>query len=403
MALGVGSRGFTLALTLAMAVGSLALFSFAALAPFLIDEFGLSRSQLGSLTAAFVMSATVSSLILGRAVDRLKGRILLLGCFTVSVVTTGAMSVATSYAWMLVNTLAAGTVLGAVNPTTNKLVAIHASEQERPLMMGVKQSGVQVAAFLVGALLPTAAAALGWRRAFGLLMLLPMVGFLATVRFVPEPTGRSPQPSRSEAQPPPKNSLRSLTLYAFLIGSGLAAVIAYLPLYAHERIGLAPATAGLATSVTGLTAIGGGILWARVSEHFRHVSTPLTIIAILSLAATVATWRAASGAGWLLWPSVVAYGASAFSWNAVGMLAILKEVGAAQAGRASGLVLFGFFGGFIASPILFGYSVDHTRSYTWGWTGVAVIFALAASIAHSWRRASSKAGGSQRVTPTRST
>ena len=73
------------------------------------------------------------------------------------------------------------------------------------------------------------------------------------------------------------------------------------------------------------------------------------------------------------------------------MLLVLSEVGIAEAGRASGWVLLGFYGGFAVSPSIFGYSVDETGSWVLGWSGVAAIFALAAALAWVWYRRRSRA------------
>ena len=71
---------------------------------------------------------------------------------------------------------------------------------------------------------------------------------------------------------------------------------------------------------------------------------------------------------------------------AVGMLAVVAEVDGSEMGRASGVMVFGFFCGQMTSPLLFGYSVDVSDSYVPGWIGVLVAFGLATFIASQWRR-----------------
>jgi hypothetical protein len=60
------------------------------------------------------------------------------------------------------------------------------------------------------------------------------------------------------------------------------------------------------------------------------------------------------------------------------MLAVISEVGPADAGRASGRVLFGFYTGFVPSPVAFGALVDATGSYLVSWGLVMVLLAAAA-------------------------
>jgi hypothetical protein len=68
-------------------------------------------------------------------------------------------------------------------------------------------------------------------------------------------------------------------------------------------------------------------------------------------------------------------GASASSWNTVGMLAIIQNVPASRAGRGSGIVLLGFLAGLATGAPLFGWSVDVLGTYTPGWLVVGGVFA----------------------------
>jgi MFS family permease len=57
-----------------------------------------------------------------------------------------------------------------------------------------------------------------------------------------------------------------------------------------------------------------------------------------------------------------------------------------MAGRASGVVTFGFYIGFVASPMLFGLLVDRSSGYTLAWLLVGVTFAITALVIAAWRR-----------------
>jgi cyanate permease len=63
------------------------------------------------------------------------------------------------------------------------------------------------------------------------------------------------------------------------------------------------------------------------------------------------------------------------------MLAVVDDAGPVAAGRASGVVMFGFLAGLGAGPPLFGYTVDATGSYATMWwlsiAGAAAAFAVA--------------------------
>jgi len=79
------------------------------------------------------------------------------------------------------------------------------------------------------------------------------------------------------------------------------------------------------------------------------------------------------------------------TWNAVGNLAVISESGSGLAGRASGLLTFGFYMGFVGSPMLFGLLVDATGSYTLAWSLVGLGFAGTVAVILGWRRSTANA------------
>jgi MFS family permease len=105
--------------------------------------------------------------------------------------------------------------------------------------------------------------------------------------------------------------------------------------------------------------------------------------------ASVLLLMAAEDNSSLVWLGALLMGATAVTWNSVGMLAVIAMTGAAAAGRASGYVLFGFYGGFVGSPLLFGTIVDNTERYDVAWSIVAAIFVLAAVVIGAWQRSGS--------------
>ena len=73
------------------------------------------------------------------------------------------------------------------------------------------------------------------------------------------------------------------------------------------------------------------------------------------------------------------------------MLAVITSSGVGMAGRASGVVTFGFYIGFVASPMLFGLLVDRSAGYTLAWLLVAATFAVTALVIAAWRRSEPRA------------
>lgn len=377
------SRGqraaFTTALALAMGTGTFPGFAFGVLGPPLVDEMGLSRVGLGLLTTCFFAVGGVGSLSAGKAVDRFGARTAMLVSFLVVVVALVAMAVSPGYPWLLVGAAAAGVALATGNPATNKAISERLPPGRRGLTTGVKQAGVQVGAFLTGLLLAPAAATWGWRPALAVSALVPLVGLVFTWYAVPadEPPARR---DVGTARPPLGPIVWGLAVYAFLMGAAVAANTAYLPLYAVERVGMSAATAGVVAGVVGFVGVVGRVVWGWGSERLPNYAVPLMLLAFGATVAVAMTAVAPLVGAWALWLAAIVFGATAVTWNSVGMLALMVEVDASESGHASGVVLFGFYTGFVGSPLVFGAIVDATDSYTPAWALVAAVLAGAGTL-----------------------
>jgi MFS family permease len=369
-----------------MGTGTYAGYAFGVLGPALVAEFDLSRFQLGLVTTTFFVVGGPLSLLAGRATDRFGARRVMLLAFVISAVAITGMAVAPGYGILLGMAALAGIALAAGNPLTNKLVAIHVAPGSRGLIMGGKQSGVQVGAFLTGALLAPLAAALGWRAALGWSALVPLAGILIALAVVP------PDPPQDEATEdgrggPRPHGVYWLAAYAFLMGSGVATINAYLPLYLVERADASQEVAGSVVATIGLVGIFSRIGWGWASERMRSFSQPLLMLGVGAVLAVLLVLAVESVGLWLAWPAAALFGATAVTWNAVGMLAVISASGVGTAGRASGVVVFGFYIGFVASPVLFGWLVDTTDGYRLAWLLVAATFSATLLVIAGWRRA----------------
>jgi predicted MFS family arabinose efflux permease len=386
-----GARlSFALVLALAMGTSTYAGYAFGVLGPTIRDEFAISRFQLGLLTACFFLVGGLLSFAAGRVTDRYGARRVMVSAFAVAAGSMVGMAAAPSFPWMLALAGAAGLALATGNPVTNKLVADHLPPGRRGLVMGGKQAGVQVGAFLAGALLAPLAVQVGWRTAFGWSAAMPLLGLAGALLFIPRAAGteagRAPEGGAGDGSLPP--GVRWLAAYAFLMGSGVAAINAYLPLYLVERGGASPALAGSVAATIGVVGIGSRIAWGWASERMPSFSLPLLLLGIGAVLAVAMVAAVESLGLWIAWPAAILFGASAVTWNAVGMLAVITESGSRLAGRASGVVTAGFYIGFVGSPMVFGLVVDAVHDYAPAWLLVAAVFAATAVVVLGWRRAS---------------
>jgi MFS family permease len=354
---------------------------------FLIAEFTLTKAQFGALATAFTLGSALTAPLTGRLADRIGGRRLLAWHFLAGSAGAIAAALSTSYVSLLVAVAVFGLVSSSSNPAANRLIAIAAPVGERGRMMGVKATGQPLMVTAAGVLLPSVAVAWGWRAGMIAGLAIFAAGLVLVIRVPPD------RPIRRHSASPPLRlglpaSLKWLTMNAFAMGAGTAAVLAFLPLFAQDRIGMSVSRSGLLLALMGITSVIGRLVWGRRSNRATHVSVALNWLSGISIAATVGLALAPLVGEWLAWLAAGFAGVSMAAWNAVGMTAVVEEVDTAVAGVTSGIVMSGFLAGWMITPPLFGLVVDSTRSYTLAWALVGTVFALALLPTILWRRAS---------------
>lgn len=377
--------GFVAALALAMGMGPLLLQSLTAMSPLVVADLGISRAQLGTLaTTSFLVAAVVSGAG-GGLLDRADLRRAMVALHVAGAGSVVVAALAHGYAGLVLGVAVSGAVLGMANPVTNRLIALRTPAAGRGAVMGIKQSGVQMAQAFAGVLLPVLALVLGWRGALGAATVPALLGLLLVLRHVPAGTaGSSHAPARREPRGQPRAGLPAvvwwLTGYAVLSGFAVQAGTLYLPLYGFEVLGLGSTAAGALTAVVGVVGLTARIVWGRVMEQ---AATPRSVLLVLA---------AGGGLGiglvllaevlhpMLVWAGAVVFGATGVAANVVLMVVVLRVVPAEAVGRASGRLSMGLFGGFAVGPVAVGALVDATSDYRLGWSLALAAFLACAGL-----------------------
>lgn len=352
-------------------------------ASFIIDDFGITRSQFGAVGAVGGLLAAVSSPYAGVATDRIGGRraaqVVLGGSAAAAVVTAAAPSFIALFAGAAV-----GAVAGAAgNPSTNKLIASSLDFGDRGVVTGIKQTGPQVGSLLAGLLAPLGATTIGWRPTLVIMAIVLVLPAPALSKFVPDaPATGDRAPGVRGAQPP---GIRWVAVYGFLLGLGGSATF-LLPLFVEEELGQSALVAGWAAALLGGAAAVGRLQWARVAER-RGQAAPVLVVLAIAAVGSMALMLVSIEYGTLwMWLATVVLAFSASSWTAVGAIAVITIAGPGGAGRASGIVWFGFLAGLGIGPPIYGYTVDGTGSYALMWSMALAVFAAAAAVSVAWMR-----------------
>jgi predicted MFS family arabinose efflux permease len=358
------------------------------LASFIIDEFDISRARLGFLLTVLAVLGALSSPTAGRIVDAVGGRNALVSLFVAASAAFLVMAASPAFAVMFVAAAIAGIGGSAGNPSTNKLISHHLPPGRRGTITGVKQTGPQVGSFLAGILAPLGATTVGWRPTLAIAAAVMMAAIPFVFGVVPADDPPASDVAASSAVTPLPKALWWVAVYGFLLGFGGSSTF-LVPLFAEEQLGLSVRAAGLAAALIGLMAVAGRLGWARAADRGHPFALPLGAIALVSVMAALAFLGAIGLTPALLWVGVVAIGLSSSSWTSVGALAVISEAGTESAGRASGVVWFGFLAGIGLGPPLFGYSVDETGSYAAMWWMALGAFVAAVALMLIWGRSRS--------------
>ncbi|MEV6596780.1 MFS transporter [Actinoplanes sp. NPDC051346] len=366
-------RAGTAVATAAMTASMLVLYALSALAPLFTADLGLDRAAVGLLvTATFAVAAAVS-LIAGRIVDQSGPRRSLLALGVIVTVALAGASFARDYASLLAALAVAGVAQALANPATNLQIGRTVPAGHRGTAIGVKQAGVQLAAFGAGLVLPVLGAAVGWQAALRWSMVLPVALVVAVWWVVPG------QPAAGGGSwwrwPRPSPWLSRLMVYSLLLGTALATVNTYLPLYAAQSLGLGPGAAGAVLAAFGVSGLVARVGWARVADRLAEVTVALRWLSLAAAGFVVLVCLAAPLWSPLVWLGAIGIGGSATAANAVSMLAVVRRAG--PTGHASALVSLGFFAGFVVGPAGFGLLAD-AAGYGWAWSVVAAVFVASA-------------------------
>ncbi|MET7796527.1 MFS transporter [Streptomyces decoyicus] len=364
-------------LTSAMAFSMMQLFVIGALGPRLVGELGISTTVLGLTTTAGFGAAAVLSPPAGRLVDRVGPRRCLVALLVLTSVSLALIGAAPGAAVLLGAVALGGVPQALANPATNKVILAAFPDGRRPGVTGLKQSGVQLGAFVAGLPLSLLAAGVGWRGAVWTAAGAAATAALWAARALPPDVPAAAPAPRAPSSP--HGAPRRLAFFSLLLGCGIASVNTYLALFGSQRLGLPPTTAAALVAVLGVAGVAGRVGWSRAAgKPGRAEALPAWLAAgavgsALLLAA--ATWVHP-----LVWVAAVAVGTFAVSANAVSMVVVMRRAAPGRAGQDSALVSAGFFAGFAVGPPLFG-ALASAAGYGPGWLLAAAEFAMAAVVA----------------------
>jgi MFS family permease len=357
---------FTVAIAYAVRYG------YGMLLPEMLPSLGISKTQAGTIFAVYFMVYTICTPVMGTLSDLFNYR-LILTLFT-AVLACGALLMAyvSSFGQACLFFSIAGLGHAACWAPVAALVQKWVPDNKRGTAMSFVTMGVGLGIPLWGTLLPMIVAAANWQAGWlgmGLFGLGVAVLNLILVRNPVEPDG--PKPTAREKLKTVGTIYTSLfkaktfwligTAY-LLVGFNVLVPFTFLPVYAREALHLDYATSTRFVALIAVLGIGGQLSLGTLSDSLGRIKVMMlcggimgsACLAMVFLRTTWGLYAAASlyGLGYgAVWPVYAAAASDFFSKSKTGSVVGLWTV---------------FLGlGSIVSPVICGWTIDHTGSYIW--------------------------------------
>ncbi len=360
---------------------SFCIIGVAPLVPLFQPELKISKVEVGLMFSLMYFGVVVGSIPGGYLADRLKARPVMVLANVILGAFVFLVGTATSYPAALVFLMMVGLGYSALNPVTTKAVVAWFDSRRRATAMSIKQMGVTAGGMLAAMLLPSIAVFLGWRIALQIAAVVAVATAVVTWFVYQEARDVEVAPQVAGRQSGIRDVLfdRQILLLgavAAIFGMAQVTVSSYLVLFLNEAHFLPAVVAGFglaAAQASGMIGrIGGGV----ASDVFFHGARrkALIWIGVIVVGSTAITAVLPYGMSlWVLVPIAALLGVSALGWNGVGMTLAGEASDRTMVGRSSGVVVgFSFLGSVVWSPI-FGYIVDSTGSFGYGWGSVAAV------------------------------
>jgi MFS family permease len=374
-------------------------------APLIKADLGLSNTQLGMAFSAFAYPYAAFQLIGGYLGDKFGARLTLIVCALVVCAATAATGAVGGLASLFAARLALGFGEGATFPTATRAMAVWTPERRWAFAQGITHSFARIGNAVTPPLIAMLIALVSWRGSFVVLAVLSLIWVLIWVwyfRDVPEVPPLTPEelaslPARSRrdtSEPMPWlrlfRRMLPVTAVHFCYGWTLLLFLSWIPSffyqnYQQDLIQSALYSAGVfSAGVIGDTL--GGLVSDRILRQSGDRNAARRNVIVVGLL----------GGFLFLIPVMLVHDvniaaislAAAFFFvelEVAPIWAVSMDIAPKHAGSASGMMNFGAALAGIISPLVFGYLVDLTGSWTLPFAGSIGLLLLGAGLAFRMR------------------
>ena len=344
------------------------------------SELGLSNTELGVAFSAFAYSYAVCQVFGGWIADRFGARITLIGCGLIWVASTFMTGLVHSLALLFAARLLLGIGEGATLPAQARAITHWFSRERRGVVQGFTHSfsrlGNAVTPPIVAALMTW----LSWRAAFfviGAVTLVWLAWWIAGFREYPlgdddgrtRPVARPAPPSGPTPWGPLFRRMAPTIFVYFCYGWTAWLFFTWLPTFFLNGKGLdLKSTALFASGVFFAGVVGdtvGGWLCDRIYRQTGNLALSRQSVIVVSFAGALVCLLPLAFVHSTAGVALCLSGSFLCLELTIGPIwAVPSDIAPKHAGIASGMMNAGSAVSGILSPILFGYLVDRTGSWT---------------------------------------
>ncbi len=351
---------------------------FVALLPFLREDFGLTRAEVGLFTTSLFGASLFTAIFAGNLIDRIGvQKSLFIGGIMMGI-SAGLFGFSPFYSLVLFFALFVGLGECILTPAGNKAIMDRAGGKINNPILGLFRSGPGFGALIGASLLPALATQFGWRP----VSLVGPIIFVGLSLYIFFRGDFKTDQEEKKGRPSLKGELKiflgdSHCRFAVLLGFSfavvLSVVVTYLPLWLHEGPGLSLTLAGIGLGVSRLGGVLGRPFWGYLADlKGNQEKILLWEGGAVALIVLIFSFFGSNLALWMLMLLAFSIGFAGMGFEGVYFGFLGKIVGIERTGTMTGLALTFFRLAVMTLPPLFGFLADKTSSYSISWLLVSV-------------------------------
>jgi MFS family permease len=352
--------------------------SWSPIIPLASGDLGISAAQAGSYMTAFYIGYVVTQIPGGFLIDRYGYRKVLLACFSILGLFTLLTGVAPSYQMGLATRVITGIGSGAIFSAGIVVINDWFPENKRGLANGIFMTSTSLAVALVNLYVPTVANGFGWRSAFYVSGILPLIALVIAFFFLKEFTPISQKIKEGNRDKVSGRDILTLFKNKNLMLTGLAgfggqwattATATWANSYLNKALHLSLVQAGLFMSIFGLAALLSKPVTGILSDYLDRKALTFWILILLG---PVLVWFGLNENVSLLYLLLPLMGILGYAFYPVLNTVIGQSVEKRLLGTASGVVNAMWQLGAMLSPLAVGAVIDATDNYFYCFVTMAI-------------------------------